>query len=85
MVISQCQSSFSICKNIINSEFTIILEQNIIKNNYMSLYNILFDIEFTKHKKVVKDDNETFVRHYEFQKNYRQAIHLDIPDDENNF
>jgi hypothetical protein len=34
---------------------------------------------------VVKDDNETFVRHYEFQKNYRQAIHLDIPDDENNF
>jgi len=71
--------------NLLEDYKTVLQEQNLIKNNFLSLYTILFDIEFIKHKKVIKDDNETYVRQYEFQRNLKQALHFDIPDDEFRF
>lgn len=63
----------------------LIREQNTIKYEFISLFNIILDMEYIKHKKVVKDDNETYCRTYEFQRNYRQSLYLDIPDDENKY
>lgn len=71
--------------NLLDDYKTLLQEQNSIKNNYISLYSILFDVEFIKHKKIIKDDNETYVRQFEFQRNLKQALHFDIPDDETRF
>ena len=68
-------------KELLNDYQTLIREQNKIKYEFLALYNILIDLEFTKHKKILKDDNETYVRGYEFQRNLRQSIYVDIEDD----
>jgi len=68
-------------KDLLNDYQILIQEQNTIKTEFSALYNILFDLEFVKHKKIFKDDNETYVRSYEFQRNLRQSIYVDIEDD----
>ena len=72
-------------KDLLNDFEILIQEQNNVKHEFLSLYNIIIDIEFTKHKKIFKDDNETYCRTFEFQKNLRQSLYLDIPDDENKY
>jgi hypothetical protein len=63
----------------------LIKEQNKIKYEFLTLYNLLLDMEFVKHKKIVKDDNETYVRNYEFQRNLKLSLYLDIEEDNNKY